>query len=237
MPGTGSSLSGKATGSDDVEGRRSGIDLRVTMPTVEVYNTNRDLVGQLELGADVFAVPVKPHVMHEVVLYQLAKRRAGTAKTKGRSEISGGGRKPWRQKGTGRARAGTSRSPIWRGGGTIHGPQPRDYQMRVPKKVRRLALKMALSQKLLDQNLTVLDDLRMERIKTKDFLSMLDRFEISQALVVLSQQDEMVERSARNIPHVKVLKSEGLNVYDLFRYRSLLMTREAVARLEEALGS
>lgn len=207
------------------------------MPTVEVYNTNRDLVGQLELGADVFAVPVKPHVMHEVVLYQLAKRRAGTAKTKGRSEISGGGRKPWRQKGTGRARAGTSRSPIWRGGGTIHGPQPRDYQMRVPKKVRRLALKMALSQKLLDQNLTVLDDLRMERIKTKDFLSMLDRFEISQALVVLSQQDEMVERSARNIPHVKVLKSEGLNVYDLLRYRSLLMTREAVARLEEALGS
>lgn len=207
------------------------------MPTVEVYNTNRDLVGQLELGADVFAVPVKPHVMHEVVLYQLAKRRAGTVKTKGRSEISGGGRKPWRQKGTGRARAGTSRSPIWRGGGTIHGPQPRDYQMRVPKKVRRLALKMALSQKLLDQNLTVLDDLRMERIKTKDFLSMLDRFEISQALVVLSQQDEMVERSARNIPHVKVLKSEGLNVYDLFRYRSLLMTREAVARLEEALGS
>lgn len=207
------------------------------MPTVEVYNTNRDLVGQLELGADVFAVPVKPHVMHEVVLYQLAKRRAGTVKTKGRSEISGGGRKPWRQKGTGRARAGTSRSPIWRGGGTIHGPQPRDYQMRVPKKVRRLALKMALSQKLLDQNLTVLDDLRMERIKTKDFVSMLDRFEISQALVVLSQQDEMVERSARNIPHVKVLKSEGLNVYDLFRYRSLLMTREAVARLEEALGS
>jgi large subunit ribosomal protein L4 len=207
------------------------------MPTVEVYNTNRDLVGQLELGADVFAVPVKPHVMHEVVLYQLAKRRAGTVKTKGRSEISGGGRKPWRQKGTGRARAGTSRSPIWRGGGTIHGPQPRDYQMRVPKKVRRLALKMALSQKLLDQNLTVLDDLRMERIKTKDFVSMLDRFEISQALVVLSQQDEMVERSARNIPHVKVLKSEGLNVYDLLRYRSLLMTREAVARLEEALGS
>lgn len=207
------------------------------MPTVEVYNTNRDLVGQLELGAEVFAVPVKPHVMHEVVLYQLAKRRAGTVKTKGRSEISGGGRKPWRQKGTGRARAGTSRSPIWRGGGTIHGPQPRDYQMRVPKKVRRLALKMALSQKLLDQSLTVLDDLRMERIKTKDFVSLLDRFEISQALVVLPQQDEMVERSARNIPHVKVLRSEGLNVYDLLRYRNLLITQDAVARLEEALGS
>src|SRR5512138_2247528 len=106
------------------------------MPTVDIYSTNRDVVGQLELREDIFAVPVKTHVLHEVVLYQLAKRRAGTAKTKGRSEVSGGGKKPWRQKGTGRARAGTSRSPIWRGGGTIHGPQPRSYEMRVPKKVR-----------------------------------------------------------------------------------------------------
>ena len=130
-----------------------------TMPTVDVYNIERTVIGQLELSDSIFAVPVKPHVMHEVVLYQLAKRRAGTAKTKGRSDVAGGGKKPWRQKGTGRARAGTSRSPIWRGGGTIHGPQPRSYDMRVPKKVRRLALKMALSQKLLDQELTVLDKL------------------------------------------------------------------------------
>ncbi|NTV43017.1 MAG: 50S ribosomal protein L4 [Syntrophobacteraceae bacterium] len=207
------------------------------MPTVDVYNTNRDVVGQLELNEGIFAVSVKPHVMHEVVLYQLAKRRAGTAKIKGRSEISGGGRKPWRQKGSGRARAGTSRSPLWRGGGTIHGPQPRSYLMRVPKKVRRLALKMALSQKLLDQSLTVLESLQLERIKTKDFAAILGKFEMRQALVVLPQSDETVEKSARNLPMVKVLRSEGLNVYDLLRYRDLLLTRETVAKLEEALGS
>src|SRR5512147_2939524 len=123
------------------------------MPTVDIYNINREVVGQRELKEEVFAVAVKPHLLHEVVLYQLAKRRAGTAKTKGRSEVSGGGKKPWRQKGTGRARAGTSRSPIWRGGGTVHGPQPRQYLQRVPKQVRRLALKMALSQKVLDREM------------------------------------------------------------------------------------
>ncbi|NLI82575.1 MAG: 50S ribosomal protein L4 [Deltaproteobacteria bacterium] len=207
------------------------------MPTVDVYNTNRDVVGQLELREGIFAIPVKPHVMHEVVLYQLAKRRAGTAKTKGRSEISGGGKKPWRQKGTGRARAGTSRSPLWRGGGTIHGPQPRSYEMRVPKKVRKLALKMALTQKFLERNLTVLEDLQMEKIKTKDLASLLQRFDAGNALLVLPHPDETVEKSARNIPHVKVLRSEGLNVYDLLKYRNLLLTRESVARLEEALGS
>lgn len=207
------------------------------MPTVDVYNTNRDVVGQLELNEGIFAVLVKPHVMHEVVLYQLAKRRAGTAKTKGRSEISGGGKKPWRQKGSGRARAGTSRSPIWRGGGTIHGPHPRSYLMRVPKKVRRLALKMALSQKVMEQNLTVVDALQLERIKTKDFAAILDRFEMGKTLVVLPQADETLEKSARNLPEVKVLRSEGLNVYDLLRYQDLLLTRETVAKLEEALGS
>ena len=113
------------------------------MPTVDVFNLDSEVTGQLELSDAIFGVPVKSHVLHEVVSYQLAKRRAGTAKTKGRSEVRGGGKKPWRQKGTGRARAGTSRSPIWRGGGTIHGPQPRDYEMRIPKKVRRQALKMA----------------------------------------------------------------------------------------------
>ncbi len=140
------------------------------MPTVDVFNLNSEVTGQLELSDAIFGVPVKSHVLHEVVVYQLAKRRAGTAKTKGRSEVRGGGKKPWRQKGTGRARAGTSRSPIWRGGGTIHGPQPRDYEMRVPKKVRRLALKMALSQKVLDDGFKVLDQFKLDRIKTKDFV-------------------------------------------------------------------
>jgi large subunit ribosomal protein L4 len=207
------------------------------MPTVDVYNLERTVIGQLELSDGIFAVPVKPHVMHEVVLYQLAKRRAGTAKTKGRSEISGGGKKPWRQKGTGRARAGTSRSPVWRGGGTIHGPQPRSYDMRVPKKVRRLALKMALSQKVLDRELTILDQLHLERIKTKEFAAVLDRFELGKTLVVLSQSDENVEKSARNIPNVKVLRSEGLNVYDLLDYHNLLMTQGCVEKIEETLGS
>jgi large subunit ribosomal protein L4 len=207
------------------------------MPTVDVYNINREVVGQRELKEDVFAVAVKPHLLHEVVLYQLAKRRAGTAKTKGRSEVAGGGKKPWRQKGTGRARAGTSRSPLWRGGGTVHGPQPRQYLQRVPKKVRRLALKMALSQKLLDQQLTVLDELRLERIKTKDFASILDRFELEKTLVVLGQRDEMVEKSARNLANVKVLRSEGLNVYDLLNYPCILLTQETIGAIEESLQS
>jgi large subunit ribosomal protein L4 len=207
------------------------------MPTVDIYNIDRTVVGQLELSNSVFAVAVKPHVMHEVVLYQLAKRRAGTVQTKGRSDVAGGGKKPWRQKGTGRARAGTSRSPIWRGGGTIHGPHPRSYDMRVPKKVRRLALKMALSQKLLDQELTILDKLVMERIKTRDFAALLERFELGKTLVVLPRQDETVEKSARNIPNVKVLRSEGLNVYDLLDYHNVLLTQESIVKIEETLGS
>jgi large subunit ribosomal protein L4 len=207
------------------------------MPTVDLYNSNHDVIGQLELRDDVFGVPVKTHVLHEVVLYQLAKRRAGTAKTKTRNEIAGGGKKPWRQKGTGRARAGTSRSPIWRGGGTIHGPQPRSYDMRVPKKVRRLALKMALSQKVSDQEFLVLDQFRLERIKTKDFLAILDTFQLRKTLVVIPRQDELLEKSARNIPDVKVLRTEGLNVYDLLNYHNVLLTQETVGKIEEALGS
>ncbi len=206
------------------------------MPTVDVFNMNSEITGKLELSDAIFGVPVKTHVLHEVVVYQLAKRRAGTAKTKGRSEIRGGGKKPWRQKGTGRARAGTSRSPIWRGGGTIHGPQPRDYEMRIPKKVRRLALKMALSQKVADESFKVLDLFKLDRIKTKDFVELLGRFELGKTLVVLPEHDEMIEKSARNIPSVKVLRSEGLNVYDLLNYNVVILSRDCVSRIEEALA-
>ncbi|HIJ77426.1 MAG TPA: 50S ribosomal protein L4 [Deltaproteobacteria bacterium] len=206
------------------------------MPTVDVFNLDSEVTGQLELSDAIFGVPVKSHVLHEVVSYQLAKRRAGTAKTKGRSEVRGGGKKPWRQKGTGRARAGTSRSPIWRGGGTIHGPQPRDYEMRIPKKVRRQALKMALSQKVLDEGFKVIDQLRLDRIRTKDFVDLLDRFELGKTLVVLPEPDEIIEKSARNIPNVKVLRSEGLNVYDLLNYHAVILSRECVSRIEEALA-
>ncbi len=206
------------------------------MPTVDVYNLDSEVTGQLELSDAIFGVPVKTHVLHEVVVYQLAKRRAGTVKTKGRSEVSGGGKKPWRQKGTGRARAGTSRSPIWRGGGTIHGPQPRDYEMRVPKKVRRQALKMALSQKVLDAGFKVIDAFKLEKIRTKDFVDLLDRFELGKTLVVLPESDEMIEKSTRNIPNVKVLRSEGLNVYDLLNYHAVVLSRECVSKIEEALA-
>jgi large subunit ribosomal protein L4 len=206
------------------------------MPTVDVFNLDSEVTGQLELSDAIFGVPVKSHVLHEVVSYQLAKRRAGTAKTKGRSEVRGGGKKPWRQKGTGRARAGTSRSPIWRGGGTIHGPQPRDYEMRIPKKVRRQALKMALSQKVLDDGFKVIDQLKLDRIRTKDFVELLDRFELGKTLVVLPEPDEIIEKSARNIPSVKILRSEGLNVYDLLNYHSVILSRECVGRIEEALA-
>ncbi len=206
------------------------------MPTVDVFNLDSEVTGQLELSDAIFGVPVKSHVLHEVVIYQLAKRRAGTAKTKGRSEVRGGGKKPWRQKGTGRARAGTSRSPIWRGGGIIHGPQPRDYEMRIPKKVRRQALKMALSQKVLDDGFKVIDQLKLDRIRTKDFVDLLDRFELGKTLVVLPEPDEIIEKSARNIPNVKVLRSEGLNVYDLLNYHAVILSRECVSRIEEALA-
>lgn len=206
------------------------------MPTVDVFNLNREVTGRLELSDAIFGVPVKPHVLHEVVVYQQAKRRAGTAKVKGRSEVRGGGKKPWKQKGTGRARAGTSRSPIWRGGGTIHGPHPRDYDMRIPKKVRRLALKMALSQKVLDDTFKVLDVFQLERIKTRDFADLLNRFELRKTLVVLPEPDEMIEKSARNIPNVKILRSEGLNVYDLLNYHAVILSRECVSRIEEALA-
>lgn len=210
--------------------------LGIVMPTVDVFNLNREVTGQIELSEAIFGVPVKPHVLHEVVVYQLAKRRAGTAKTKGRSEISGGGKKPWRQKGTGRARAGTSRSPIWRGGGTIHGPQPRDYDMRVPKKVRRLALKMALSQKIIDDGLKIFDQLKLEKIKTKDFADILNRFELQKTLVVIPEQDETLVKSARNIPNVKILRSEGINVYDLLNYPAVVLSRDCIGKIEEALA-
>ncbi len=206
------------------------------MPTVDVFNLESEVTGQLELSDAIFGVPVKPHLLHEVVVYQLAKRRAGTAKTKGRSEVRGGGKKPWRQKGSGRARAGTSRSPVWRGGGTIHGPQPRDYDMRVPKKVRRLALKMALSQKVIDSEFKVIDLFKFDRIKTKDFADLLDRFQLNKTLVVLPESDEVIEKSARNIPNVKVLRSDGLNVYDLLNYHAVILSKDCVSRIEEALA-
>ncbi|MGQ9484732.1 MAG: 50S ribosomal protein L4 [Desulfosoma sp.] len=206
------------------------------MPTVDIFDMNRQVVGQMQLRDDIFDVPANRHVVHEVVLYQLAKRRRGTAKTKGRSEVSGGGKKPWRQKGTGRARAGTSRSPLWRGGGTVHGPQPRTYDLKVPKKVRRLAVKVVLSQKLREQALVIVDQLQLPEIRTKHFYAWMQRFGLEKPLVVISGKDEILEKSARNIPDVKVLRCEGLNVFDMLKHRNLVLTKDTVSKIEESLG-
>ncbi len=207
------------------------------MPVIDVFNIKRERVGELELSDYVFNAPNKSYILHEVIRIQLANRRAGTASTKGRSEVSGGGRKPWRQKGTGRARAGTIRSPLWKGGGVVFGPKPRKYALKVPKKVRRLALRIALSNKVRDQQMTVLDSFALERIKTKDFLKIIGDLQLEgRVLVVVDGRDEKVEKSARNIPWVKVLPTEGINVFDLLKYENLLLSRDGVGKIEEALG-
>ena len=207
------------------------------MPTVAVYNNKRDQVGEIELKDEIFSVPIRPHILHEVVTMQLARRRAGSACTKGRSEVTGSGRKPWRQKGTGRARAGSRKSPLWRGGGVIFGPKPREYKPKVNKKIRNQALRMALSSKCGDNEMVVLDDLGLTAIKTKAFIEVMENFGVDTALVVIPERDEIVERSARNVPATKVLCTEGLNVYDILRYRHLILTKEAVPKIEAALQS
>lgn len=205
------------------------------MPVLDVVNIQNQKVGEVALEEAVFDAPVKPHLLHEVVVMQLNNRRQGTASTKGRSEVSGGGRKPWRQKGTGRARVGTIRSPLWRHGGTVFGPKPKDYFYLVPKAVRKAAMRSALSTKLKDGNLIVLDRLELERPNTKAFKRILTSLGVSgKALFVLSGEDEVARLSARNLPGVKVLPARGLNVYDVLLHRKLILTQEAIPLIQEA---
>ena len=206
------------------------------MAVLDVYNVKKEKVGQIEVSDDIFARPVKEGVIHQVVVWQLAKRRAGTASTKTRGEVSGGGRKPWRQKGTGRARHGSIRSPIWVGGGVAHGPKPKDWSFSLPKGVRRAALKMALSAKLGGDKLLVIDDFALTEIKTKRFVEILHNLGINNALVVTPEADEKLEKSARNLPTVKVLRTEGLNVYDIVRYEYLILHRDSIPKIEERLA-
>lgn len=205
------------------------------MATVAVCNSKNEQIGEIELKDEIFNVQVKSHLLHEVVVMQLAKRRSGSASTKGRSEVRGGGRKPWRQKGTGRSRAGTRSSPIWRGGGVTFGPKPRDYTPKVNKKIRKQALKMALSSKWKENQVVVLDGLGLDEIKTKAFAEVLQAFDMDSVLVVIPERDDVVEISAKNVPHTKVLRSEGLNVYDILRYQHLVLIKEAVPKIEAAL--
>lgn len=205
------------------------------MPVVDVYNTSNETVSQLELADDIYSVPVKSCVLHDVVTAQLAARRSGTASVKNRSDIRGSTRKLFRQKGTGRARRGNIKSPLLRGGGVVFGPQNRSYAKRLPKKVRRLALKMALSSKYAARELTVLDGFDLPEIRTRNFVQVINRFGFQKVLIVTSGNDTNLELSSRNVPNVKVLRSEGLNVYDILKYDQLLLLAPAVKLIEERL--
>lgn len=207
------------------------------MPVTAVYDIENKKVSEIELSDDVFGIEVNEAAIYEVVKMQMATRRSGTAATKGRSDISGGGKKPWRQKGTGRARSGTSRSPVWRGGGTVFGPVPHSFAYRIPKKVRRLALRSALSMKVRDERMIVLNDFPMAEIKTKRFQEVLDRFGVKKALFVVDKSYPILEKSSRNIKDVKMIRSEGLNVYDLLNHDHVVLLEPSVKTIEGALLS
>ena len=207
------------------------------MASLEVYDIEKNKVAELELDDRVFGAPVNEDIMYEVVTMQMARRRQGTASTKGRSDVSGGGKKPWRQKGTGRARAGTTRSPIWRGGGIVFGPKPRDYSFKISKKVRKAALRSALSMKMKEKRVLILKDFTMEEIKTKKFREIMDRFELTKALFVMDKDNDAVDRSSRNIRDVKMMRAEGINVYDILKYDTLVLLEPSVKTIEGALLS
>lgn len=203
--------------------------------TLDVLTMENVKVDQVVLPETVFSVPSQDHLVHQAVRIQRRAQRQGTASTKTRSEVSGGGRKPWRQKGTGRARAGTIRSPLWRHGGTVFGPKPRSYALALPRAVRRQAMRAALSAKAEAGLIRVLDTLSLERPSTKAFRALLKTLAVSgRALLILPQEDEVVMKSARNLPGVKVLPARGLNVYDILEAEVLLLTREALALVGEA---
>lgn len=206
------------------------------MPVVSVYDIEKNKVAEVALNDAVFGAEVNRDVIYEVVRMQMAAKRQGTHDTKERGEISGGGKKPWRQKGTGRARVGTTRSPLWRGGGTVFGPTPRDYAYTVPKKVRKLALISALSMKLQQEKLLVLRDIPLAEVKTKKFKEVLDRFGLKKVLVVIDRSNEALEKSSRNLPDVKMMRCEGINVYDLLKYDSLVLLEPSIQKIEGALA-
>ncbi len=203
------------------------------MAKVSVYNMDGKEVGDIELNDAVFGVEVNEHLVHMAVVQQLANNRQGTQKAKTRSEVRGGGRKPWRQKGTGHARQGSIRAPQWTGGGVVFAPVPRDYSFKMNKKEKRLALKSALSSKVTDNNIIVVDELKMDEIKTKNFAKVMDNLKVEKALVVLDDDSKNVVASAKNIPTVKTASTETINVYDILKYNTLVLTKDAVDKIQE----
>ncbi len=204
------------------------------MPKVAIYNMQGAQVGEMELNDEIFGIEPNEEVVHEAVVMQLASLRRGTHSTKTRAEVRGGGRKPWRQKGTGRARAGTIRSPLWRKGGIVFGPKPRDYSYSIPRKKRRLAIKSVLSSKVNTGDLIVLDNLTFAAPKTKEMVQVLNNLKVDKkALIVTVDNEANVEKSARNIAGVKPLAADGINVYDLLKHDKLIITKDAIAKVEE----
>ena len=205
------------------------------MPVAAVYDIENKKVSDINLSDAVFNASVNEDVIYQVVQMQMAAARRGTASTKGRSDVSGGGKKPWRQKGTGRARAGHSRSPLWKGGGVVFGPKPRDYSFKLPKKVRKAALISALSMRFKEERVTILSDFPMEEIKTKKFKEVIDLFGFEKVLFVIDQERPVLQRSSRNIKDVKIIRSEGINVYDLLKYDHVVFLEPAVNKIEGVL--
>ncbi len=207
------------------------------MAVIEVKNIKGEKVSEVEMPDSIFNVEPKKSVLHEVVCMQLAAKRSGTASVKRRSDVKGTGAKPFRQKGTGRARQGDVKSPLLRGGGVIFGPNPRSYTMKVHKKVKRLALKMALSSKLKEEMITVLDAFALDQIKTKSVVSVLETLKLENSLIVVDAKNEELELSSRNIPGVKVLRVEGLNVYDILKYKNLILLEASIKNIEGRLAA
>lgn len=204
------------------------------MPKVNVYNMQGEVVEEIELSEEIFGVAINQHVVWEVVRNQLANKRQGTQSAKTRAEVRGGGRKPWRQKGTGRARQGSTRSPQWKGGGVVFAPKPRDYSYSVPKKVRRLALKSVLTSKVLENEIIVVDEIKLDAPKTKEMVNLLNRLNADKkALIVMGEKDVNVIRSANNIPNVATALVNTINVYDILKYNSFIITKDAVKKVEE----
>ena len=203
------------------------------MASVSVYNMEGAQVGTIELSDSIFAVPVNEHLVHQAVVAQLANKRQGTQKAKTRSEVSGGGRKPWRQKGTGHARQGSIRAPQWTGGGVVFAPVPRDYSFKLNKKEKRAALKSVLTSKVAENKFVVVDELKLDEIKTKKFVQVMDNLKVEKALVVLNDMDTNVIASAANIPTVKTAQTNELNVFDALKYDKVVVTKAALATIEE----
>ncbi len=206
------------------------------MTLVSVYDINKNRVGEIDLPDEIFNVEVRPEILNFVVKAHLAAKRVGTACVKTRSTIRGGGRKPWRQKGTGRARVGSIRSPLWVGGAVVHGPQPRDYSFKVNKKIKKLAMKMALSSKVQNNKFIVLDKLSLEKPKTKEFVKIKNALEVKKPLIVLDKEDKNVFLSVRNIPDTELMLAKDVDVYNVLKYDYLVITKDSIENLKQRLA-